>query len=71
MRSMSPAPLDIKKQAQDQISSRKNLILIDHMALPFEQYGRSENCPRREILVWLEEIVHDRNNLVVVTSNQG
>ena len=41
-----PQPLDVKRQALISVSHRKNLIMIDHEALPLKQLGRSDMCPR-------------------------
>ena len=61
-----PLPVNIKKQASQAVSSRKNLIMIDHEALPFKQLGRYEMCPRTQITLWLQEILYDKNNIVVM-----
>ena len=44
-----PLPINIKKSAAEAVSSRMNLIMIDHEALPFKQLGRYEMCPRTQI----------------------
>ena len=65
-----PAPLDIKKYALQAVSHRKNFIMIDHEALPFKQLGRSEMCPRSQIIHWIQEILYDKNNIVMIMSDR-
>ena len=65
-----PLPIDIKKSAAQAVSSRMNLIMIDHEALPFKQLGRYEMCPRTQITLWLQEILYDKNNIVVILSHR-
>ena len=62
--------MDIKKHALQAISQRKNLIMIDHEALPLKQLGRSEMCPRTQIIHWIQEILYDKNNIIVIMSDR-
>ena len=59
-----PLPIDVKKIALQAISHRKNLIIIDHEALPTNQIGRSE------IVQWIQEILYDKSNIIVVLSSR-
>ena len=52
------------------VSTRKNLIMIDHEALPLKQLGRSEMCPRNQIILWIQEILYDKNNIVIILSDK-
>jgi hypothetical protein len=61
--------MDIKKQAMIAVSHRKNLIMIDHEALSLNQLGRSEMCLRNQIVPWIQEILYDKNNIVVIMSD--
>ena len=44
--------------------------MIDHEALPFKQLDRSEINPQTQINMWLQEILYDKNNIVVIMSNR-
>ena len=44
--------------------------MIDHEALPFKQLGRSEMCPRQVIIHSIQEILYDKNNIVVIFSDR-
>ena len=61
--------MDIKKQAMIAVSHRKNLIMIDHEALSPNQLGRSEMSLRNQIIPWIQEILYDKNNIVVIMSD--
>ena len=62
--------MDYKKHALQAVSHRKNLIMIDHEALPFKQFGRCEMCPRTQIILWIQEILYDKNNIVMIMSDR-
>ena len=59
-----PVQMDIKRQALIAVSHRKNLIMIDHEALPLKQFGRHEMCPRNQIILWIQEILYDKLSLI-------
>ena len=65
-----PNALNIKQHASYVKSGRKNLILIDHEAIPFIQFTKWKMQPREEILHQLVEIIQDKNNIVCVLSDQ-
>lgn len=65
-----PIPLDIKKHALQAISYRKNLIMIDHEALAFKQLSRGEMCPGVQIIYKIQEILYDKNTIVMIMSDR-
>ena len=65
-----PDALNIKQHASYVKAGRKNLIMIDHEAIPFIQFTKWKMCPREEILHQLVEIIQDKNNIVCVMSDQ-
>ena len=64
-----PDALNIKQHASYVKAGRKNLIMIDHEAIPFIQFTKWKMCPREEILHQLIEIIQDKNNIVCVMSD--
>ena len=61
--------MDIKKHALQAVSQRKNLIMIDQEALPIRKHGLIEQGPKQQIIHWLQEILYDKNNIVVIMSD--
>ena len=48
----------------------RNLIIVDHEALPCKLFGRHEMFPRDEVIYALRAIVQDRRNVVVLISDK-
>ena len=64
-----PVPMDIKKHAIQSVSTRKNLIMIDLEALPIKMHSAAEVGPRSQIILWIQEILYDKNNIVVIMTD--
>lgn len=63
--------MNIKEQALLAVSSRKNLIMIDHDALPLKKLFHKEIGSKEQIVHWIAEIVSEKNNIVVLLSDRN
>lgn len=43
--------------------------MIDQEALPIRKHGLIEQGPKNQIIHWLQEILYDKNNIVVIMSD--